>query len=158
MMAWDILDLFLPHTSWLWHGPCGLPRIDREDPAGCANTVEVDGKCHLAGTVNYAMYGIACRLCSDRHRRALPAVLDTLLDSWSLFDTRAWVAFYNALDTTGGGIDPPRDWATATWLHGPTGRPSGPSNRASCPIGCTDPPAHSTFDFAWPPIRGDFLH
>lgn len=158
MMAWDILDLFLPHTSWLRHGPCGLPRIDREDPAGCANTVEVDGKCHLAGTVNYAMYGIACRLCSDRHRRALPAVLDTLLDSWSLFDTRAWVAFYNALDTTGGGIDPPRDWATATWLHGPTGRPSGPSNRASCPIGCTDPPAHSTFDFAWPPIRGDFLH
>lgn len=158
IMAWDILDLFLPHTSWLRHGSCGLPRIGREDPAGCANTVEVDGKCHLAGTVNYAMFGIVCRLCSDRHMRALPAFLDTLTNQWSLFDTQALVTAYNLLDSTGGGVGPPRDWATATWLRGPTGRPSGPSNRASCPVGCPDPPDHTSFDFAWPPIRGSLDH
>lgn len=155
IMGWDVIDLFLPHTSWLRSGPCGVPRIDVEDPAGCGNTVEVDGKCHLAGTVNYAMYGIACRLCSDRHRSS---IVPDALDQWSLADMKFWVGFYNVADTTGGGIGPPTDWATATYLHGPTGRPSGTSNRASCPVGCTTPPAHSTFDFAWPPIRGSLSH
>ena len=129
IMGWDIIDLFLPHTGWLRTGRCGVPIINTEDPAGCGNTVEVDGACHLAGTVNYAMYGIACRLCSDRHRKVLPVGLD----SWTLGDMKFWVGFYNVADTTGGGIGPPTDWAAATYLGGPTGRPTS-ANRSSCPV------------------------
>ena len=152
IMGWDIIDLFLPHTGWLRTGRCGVPIINTEDPAGCGNTVEVDGACHLAGTVNYSMYGIACRLCSDRHRKVLPVGLD----SWTLGDMKFWVGFYNVADTTGGGIGPPTDWAVATYLGGPTGRPTS-ANRSSCPVvGCAT--AHSSFDFAWPPIRGSLDH
>jgi hypothetical protein len=154
IMGWDILDLFLPQTSWLRSGRCGVPRIGTEDPAGCSNSVEVDGKCWLAGTVNYAMYGIACRLCSDRHRRVLPVGLD----SWTQGDMELWVSFYNIADRMGGGIGPPRDWAVATYRGGPTARPARAGNRPSCPVGCTDPPSHTRFDFAWPPIRGPLFH
>jgi len=161
IMAWDILDLFLPHTGWLeTGGPCGVPlnEADVEDPATCGNTVQIDNKCWLAGTVNYAMYGIACRLCSDRHRSALPPIIGPALDQWSLFDMQTWVRLYNIADQKGGGTGPPLAWATATYLGGPSARPSAASNRSSCPVGCTMPAAHSSFDYAWPGLRGSLSH
>ncbi len=161
IMAWDILDLFLPHTGWLeTGGPCGVPlnEADVEDPVTCGNTVQVDNKCWLAGTVNYAMYGIACRLCSDRHRSALPPIIGPLLDQWSLFDMQLWVRLYNIADRKGGGTGPPLAWATATYLGGPSARPSAASNRSSCPVGCTMPAAHTSFDYAWPPLHGSLSH
>jgi hypothetical protein len=160
IMSWDITDLFLPNTSWLRAGRCGVPRNqdDVEDPATCGNTVEVDGKCWLAGTVNYAMYGIACKLCSERHRAAIPSVIGAATDQWSRTDMRNWVRFYNMLDRKGGGIDPPLAWATATYDGGPTGRPSRAGNRDTCPTGCTGGATPAPFDYAWPPVRGDLFH
>jgi hypothetical protein len=160
IMSWDITDLFLPNTSWLRAGRCGVPRNqdDVEDPATCGNTVEVDGKCWLAGTVNYAMYGIACKLCSERHRAAIPSIIGAATDQWSRTDMRNWVRFYNMLDRKGGGIDPPLAWATATYDGGPTGRPSRAGNRDTCPTGCSGGVTPAPFDYAWPPVRGDLFH
>lgn len=162
IMGWDILDLFLPSTAWLG-GQCGghPRRIDEpEDPATCGNSVEVDQKCWLAGTVNYAMYGTACKLCYDRRRRTgvmAPAPLPPNFNPWSRFWMRSCVRAYNVGDRMGGGISPPLAWATATYDHGPSGRPAGPSNRSSCPVGC-GPASRSRFDYAWPPIRGEVRH
>jgi Domain of unknown function (DUF4157) len=157
IMAWDILELYLPHTSWLRGGTCGVPRTAGaiEDPAGCGNSVEVDGKCWLAGTVNYATYGVMCKLCSDRHRASYAP---NFADQWTLTAMQTLVKAYNVADTVGGGIDPPLQWATATYNGGPSGRPGRAGNRDSCPVGCKAAPGVSSFDYAWPPIHGDFFH
>ena len=62
-------------------GRCGVPIINTEDPAGCGNTVEVDGACHLAGTVNYSMYGIARPGCAAT-ATARCCRSGWILDSW----------------------------------------------------------------------------
>jgi hypothetical protein len=162
IMAWDILDLFLPRTGWLSAGPCAQPRNpdDPEDPATCGNTVEVDHKCWLAGTVNYAMYGITCKLCSDWHRsgRRPTTFSPGPIDPWSEGTMSRLVTLYNVLDRKGGGTDSPLAWATATYRGGPTARPAAASNRSSCPVGCGTPASRTSFDYAWPPIRGSLFH
>ena len=70
--GWDIHQLFVqgPDSAWM-HSPdfasCGLPQgkdAKDEDEATCSNTVRVGGKCNLAGTANYAAFGIITRKCN----------------------------------------------------------------------------------------------
>lgn len=63
-MAWDIHQLFLPETGWLRlpQPPAGS---DIENPSTCSNSVRVGGKCNLAGTANYAIFGIMMKECYD---------------------------------------------------------------------------------------------
>jgi hypothetical protein len=68
VMAWDVLDLFLPHTSWInTTAGCAAPSAggDVEDPSACTNSVWAGGHCHLAGTANYGTFGIVQKLCND---------------------------------------------------------------------------------------------
>jgi hypothetical protein len=80
LMAWNVRDLFLPNTGildpYFSRHSCGSPRnpLCPSDPTRrscetptttCGNSVLVGGKCMLAGTANYALWGKLCRLCHD---------------------------------------------------------------------------------------------
>jgi hypothetical protein len=63
-VAWDIQRLF--DSRW-------LKFYYRFDCAGrgCINTVQVARQCHYAGSVNYVLFGVMCRLCEFTERKML---------------------------------------------------------------------------------------
>jgi hypothetical protein len=153
IMAWDVVDLFLPHTSWVNNTMgCAVPTGPEgiEDPAGCSNSVWAGGHCHLAGTANYGMFGIVQKLCSD-FRQTDSWFWQPIGDMYSESATRNLIGMYKTIDWDDSG--PPVSWALATYRGGPTGRPDS-GNRDACSR-CGGPATTRTFDYSWSPIHGN---
>jgi flagellar motor protein MotB len=145
IMAWDIHELFLPETGWLcrrpYHPPCGMPPLtgcDNEDPSDCGNSVEVRGKCFLAGTVNYALFGQICRLCNDEFGVLSESTMENLILGW-----KALGCF---LDDPG----PPIAWARAGFRGFPGHIPLQ-ENRGQCRGRCPVAYVSGPFTWVWEP-------
>jgi len=151
IMAWDTRQLFLPNTYWLdsyfRRHSCGSPRDAgcASDPqrhlcetAGtCGNSVVVNGKCMLAGTANYALFGTMCRLCHDE------------TSQWGRWDMRAIIG---AWKTIGDDPTPPKEVASAAYDGTFPTVPAAAENRGSCTGRCGQ--THGgAFDFIWEPYR-----
>jgi hypothetical protein len=152
VMAWDTRELFLPNTGWLdsyfLSHSCGSPRNPgcATDPtrhlcetAGtCGNSVVVGGKCMLAGTANYALFGKMCRLCHDE------------TSQWGRWDMRAIIRAWKAVD--GDDPTPPMEMASAAYDGTFPTVPAAAENRGSCTGRCGQ--THSgAFDFIWEPYK-----
>jgi hypothetical protein len=162
-MAWDINELYLPNTDWLrspgfasTSPPCSLPQAnphqDIEDPSICGNTVRVNGRCNLAGTVNYAAFGIMMSECYDFYYNApwYAALLWTQEPFFNERALRALIWAYKKLDNDDPG--PPTEFAFATFDRGPTGRPST-ENRPNCKTPCASKATPPNFTFTWEPYH-----
>jgi outer membrane protein OmpA-like peptidoglycan-associated protein len=152
IMAWDTRQLFLPNTGWLdiyfRRRSCGSPRNAgcATDPrrhlcetAGtCGNSVVVGGKCMLAGTANYALFGKMCRLCHDE------------TSQWGRWDMRAIIEAYKMIgqdDST-----PPKEVASAAYDGTFPTMPAATENRKSCTGRCGL--THGgAFNFIWEPYK-----
>jgi outer membrane protein OmpA-like peptidoglycan-associated protein len=152
LSAWDTWDLFLPNTSWLdfyfrdWS--CGSPRDPgcAADPTRhlcekvgtCGNSVVVDGKCMLAGTANYALFGKICRLCHDYD------------GSWNRSKTRSTIGSYKSVldDPT-----PPTEIASAAYDGTFPTVPAAAENRGICTGRCGQTHSIPPFDFIWEPYK-----
>jgi hypothetical protein len=157
--AWDIEDLYLPETGWLRMNPffpaCGKPgpaddSQGIEDANLCSNSVEVGGKCFLAGTVNYVMFGQMFRLCSDAGQ-PLDLAHPRRLDKSGMF---RFIQMYK-LDGLFDDYKPPSAWAEAGFDGYPGHVPDGSNeNRANCTGRCTVPyqPRHA-FTWVWEPVH-----
>jgi hypothetical protein len=159
IMAWDIHDLFLRETAWLrtapFSPPCGLPSAptggDIEDPTTCSNSVRVGGKCNLAGTANYATFGVMTKECHAYYSGS-PA-----LPSWKVnipFFTetgmKTFIGIWKTVDRDDKG--PPIEFAEATYRGGPSGRPST-ENRKHCSTACSSSGTPPGFRFVWEPYK-----
>jgi outer membrane protein OmpA-like peptidoglycan-associated protein len=147
-MAWDIEQLYLPNTIWLNDfklRSCGLPRgpgCDSdprrhlcETSGTCGNSVVVDGKCLLAGTANYALFGKMCRLCHDYVRRSSRYEMQDLIFKNNLMDPR-----------------PPYYVASAAYDGTFPTLPAAAENRGTCTGRCGI--SHSgVFRFIWEPYK-----
>lgn len=151
-MAWDTRELFLPNTSWLdsyfLSSSCGSPRDPgcSSDPTrhlcetagSCGNSVVVDGKCILAGTANYALFGKMCRLCHDYTGR------------WNRFDMRAIIGAWKTIDWDDS--TPPKEVASAAYDGTFPTVPAAAENRSTCAGRCGR--THGgAFDFIWEPYK-----
>jgi Domain of unknown function (DUF4157) len=152
IMAWDTRELFLPNTGWLdgyvARQSCGSPRdagCDTDDTRnkcetadGCGNSVVVGGKCLLAGTANYALFGTMCRLCHDA------------TSQWGRWDMRAIIGAYKTI--AGDDSTPPKEVASAAFDGAFPTLPPAAENRGSCDGRCGA--THSgSFDFIWEPYK-----
>lgn len=153
IMAWDTRQLFLPNTSFLdsyfnSHG-CGSPRdpgcpMDStrslcETDGTCGNSVVVGGKCMLAGTANYAIYGRMFKLCNDEFSPDYPR-----------WDMRAMINMYKALSFD--DPEPPREMASSVFDGTFPTVPTSTENRGFCTGRCGQ--THSgSFSFVWEPYR-----
>jgi outer membrane protein OmpA-like peptidoglycan-associated protein len=154
IMAWDTRDLFLPNTGalldpYFLRRGCGSPRDPGcptdptrnlcEDASGCGNTVEVGGKCMLAGTANYGIYGRMFKLCNDEFSPDFPR-----------WDMRGMIGLYKTVsfdDST-----PPKEMATSVFDGTYPAVPAAVENRGSCTARCGV--SHGgIFDFVWEPYR-----
>ncbi|MCY7272245.1 MAG: DUF4157 domain-containing protein [Phormidesmis sp. CAN_BIN44] len=153
IMAWDTRELFLPNTSFLdpyfRANGCGSPRnpgCDADptrhlcETAGtCGNTVVVGGKCMLAGTANYAIYGRMFKLCHDEFSPDYPR-----------WDMRAMITLYKTID--GDDPDPPKEMASSAFDGFFPVVPAAVENRGSCTRRCGRTHGGS-FDFIWEPYK-----
>lgn len=135
---WDIEQLHFEPIKPNFPG-CAVPE-DGESKKACSQTVEVDGKCFLAGTVNYVLWGLICRLCNMRFNYPSHSTMEDL------------VIIYNRVGFDDPG--PPGEWAEIGWKgFGGTAPPVG--NRSSCQSKC--PHEHSTpFSWQWLPTHEGF--
>jgi hypothetical protein len=147
LWAWDICQLHLPYTSWLYDksftgagcgqpksGNPGTPAIEHAQTSPCGNSVEVGKHCYLAGTVNYSLFGEICRLCNDEF-----GVL-------SIDDMRRLIWLWKIADSDDPG--PPTDWAIWGFnRRSVTNPPTGlAENRRRCTRRCSIIP---TIRFTW---------
>lgn len=153
VMAWDVIELYLPNTSWLdayfRNLGCGSPRDRRceSDPTRslcetrgtCGNTVEVGGKCMLAGTANYALYGKLFRMCNDEFWPDYPR-----------WDMRAMIRLWKAFGSD--DVSPPLAMASAAFDGTLPSVPASAENRRDCTGRCSLG-SLSGFDFVWEPYR-----
>ena len=152
IMAWDTRELFLPNTGWLdayfRRRSCGSPRDPgcETDPqrhlcetaGSCGNSVVVDGKCMLAGTANYALFGTMCRLCHEYN------------GSWNRWDMRAIIGAYKTISSDDS--TPPKELASAAYDGTFPTVPAAAENRGTCTGRCGL--THGgAFDFIWEPYR-----
>jgi hypothetical protein len=159
-MAWDINQLFLPHTAWLrgYPAPCATPPAPAsnvEDPSTCGNSVELDGQCFLAGTVNYALFGKICRLCKDefpvRYFYLDPAGIVQLVTAWKIYD--------HLINKTPWDAPGPASEMALIGYSGYPGHSPSRGNRPQCATGvCHPPPAVPTFTWTWVPNHGSTSH
>jgi hypothetical protein len=133
-MAWDIIELFLPKTDWLYSGKitragCGQPYsglpaskdIENAAKSPCGNSVQVGNRCYLAGTVNYALFGEICRLCYDEFK---------ILDKNEM-KRKIWI--WKTIDSD--DPIPPTEWAV--WGFDRRSVTDPPAGRAENRSGCT---------------------
>jgi hypothetical protein len=153
IMAWDTRELFLPNTGFLdpyfRSSGCGSPRDSGcdtdptrhlcETAGTCGNTVVVGGKCMLAGTANYGIYGRMFKLCHDEFSPDYPR-----------WDMRAMITLYKTID--GDDPDPPKEMASSVFDGTFPGVASAAENRGSCTKRCGRTHGGS-FDFIWEPYK-----
>ena len=154
IMAWDTRELFLPDSgplidAYFRRRGCGSPRDPGcdtdptrnlcETVGTCGNTVVVGGKCMLAGTANYALYGKMFKLCNDEFSPDFPR-----------WDMRGMIGFYKTIAFDDSA--PPREMATSVFDGTFPAVPAVVENRGHCTGRCGL--THGgRFGFVWEPYR-----
>jgi outer membrane protein OmpA-like peptidoglycan-associated protein len=152
-LTWETWELFLDNTAWLdsyaVSNGCGTPkdpacakdesRKKCESPDTCDNTVVVDGKCMLAGTANYGIYGKMFKLCHDEFS-----------PSYSHFDMDAVIVLWKTLDKD----DALKPMAMAGAVFDGTfpSVPSAAENRGDCKERC-GVKDKIPYQFVWEPFK-----
>ena len=166
--GWDTYGLFSGYADWLRRRPvcppCATPSSTapagalagdkgHENPKTCSNTVQVGNGCWLAGTVNYATFGMMVRLCGT-----FSGDPDVGGDS-QLEHAKGLIRGYKMFVSK---EDPkwPLEWTEAVWRGGAGAITSvGNGNRQGCSTTCgqqnpkANPGALVSWDYVWEPVR-----
>jgi hypothetical protein len=167
--GWDTMPLFQGASAWLRrppvfiparNGPCATPSSKKpgasafddahEDPDTCSDSVEVAGQCWLNGTVNYGLFGVMVRLCSDFAATSYNPVRRAV---YSLEWATGLIQGYKRFGSHPEGAIEPVAWTTATFNGGPGGRPTIPGNRPKCKCSCGCSADTVPWDYVWEPLK-----
>lgn len=169
--GWDTMPLFQGASIWLrrppvfdprTNGPCATPSSKNpsagafddahEDPDTCSDTVEVAGQCWLNGTVNYGIFGVMVRLCSDF--AASNFTFNPIKRAvYSLEWATSLIRAYKQFGAHPEGAIEPIAWTTATFNGGVAGRPPLPGNRPKCKCSCGCSGDTARWDYVWEPLK-----
>jgi hypothetical protein len=168
--GWDTYGLFAGQGGWLRRPPvcppCATPSSSappgadwrhkgHEDPRTCSNTVQVGNGCWLAGTVNYATFGIMVRLCG----MAFSEDPEVGGEQGALEHAKALIRGYKTFVSK---EDPkwPLAWTEEVYRGGPGAITTvGNGNRGGCTTTCgqqnpkLDPGKLVSWDYVWEPVR-----
>ncbi len=174
-IAWDIPELhhqewiadYRPEcATWTAYPRCGWFTSDPDfrSDRQIAATVTIDNSCFLAGSVNYVIYGVMCKLCHDeydrRYREAVSRMAKTPL--YHPFDIIKASGDQDTMDTfrvqytetmmlasiwvykghipfirdASGNYEAAKGWASAGYNGWPDGATAPPADRAKCAVPC----------------------
>jgi outer membrane protein OmpA-like peptidoglycan-associated protein len=152
--AWDIIDLH--HNRWILQYRCSPP--SSSCPVGttvpehpvcatwgavppCGSTVEVGNQCYYAGSANYVIFGVMCRLCRDRFGGV--EFTETAM--------RALVDLYKVGGLAGDNVAAAKGWASAGYHNWPSGGTPPPGDKANCSPTCPTRYRGPSFRISWCP-------
>lgn len=117
--SWDII--LLHNSDWIWRLFRPYCATIGGNPA-CGHSIQVGTQCHYAGSVNYVVYGLMCKLCYDHglHR----------------FTEEHMLAQIERYKRGAPNYNPSRQWAIAGYRNWPSsGTPAG--DRSNCSPTCS---------------------
>jgi len=143
--AWDILNLH--RNRWiLWyrcahptarcpeHGTNEVCATEGATPP-CGSTVQVGTDCYYAGSANYVVFGVMCKLCRDRFpSRAFWGGMRFTEPEMVLL-----VDLYKAGGLAGENVGPAKAWARAGYRGWPSGGSPPPGDKPNCRPACPTP-------------------
>jgi hypothetical protein len=145
-VAWDIIPL--NESDWILRD-YGSVCASKETAPSCIKSIQVDGQCFYAGSVNYVVFGTMFDLCNTYYATAYP-----LNNQFTQNEMLKWIDWYKGKGWT--GLQTPRpnfqssnDWALAgfnIWPHGAL-TPSG--DRPDCSPTCSLPYQGGAFTVNW---------
>ncbi|MDA1273066.1 MAG: DUF4157 domain-containing protein [Verrucomicrobia bacterium] len=148
-MAWDILELH--NNDW-------IHRVYRPACASagatppCGSTVQVETDCHYAGSPNYVIYGVMCKLCND-HFTAVGNANGAA--RFTEAEMLSWINFYkgtgwHGAGTPAGNFAASNNWAVAGY-NGWAGSGGPAGDRNTCSPACPTAYAGGAFNVHWFP-------
>ena len=147
-VAWDIEELHA--NSWIldYRPTCATQGATPH----CGSSVQVGTDCYYAGSPNYVIYGVMCKLCSD-HYTAMGN--QDGIDRFTQAKMLYWIDVYKGTGLTGLGtpsdnFGPSNEWAIAGYNGWPGGT-APPGDRNNCTPTCPTPYSGRAFRVNWLP-------
>ncbi|HEY7425021.1 MAG TPA: hypothetical protein VH682_12390 [Gemmataceae bacterium] len=168
--AWDIIDLHRQVTDDTLNKPFRPPCATSGATPACGSSVTVDSSCHFAGSANYAVFGVMCKLCSDYYRDMLAKSSwyeifdkDTYQRSMMQFSKVGMLGLIDLykkyipllkFDSPAGNIDAAKRWSIAGYDGWPASAVTPPADRANCAVTC--PHQARGFRVSWYPFLNPY--
>lgn len=146
--AWDIVDLH--NNAWILAYRPACATAGATPP--CGSSIQVNKDCHYAGSANYVIYGIMCKLCSDH----FTSIGSKDAADFTEAEMLSWINKYKGtgftgLSTPSANFVESQKWASAGYHDWPTAtEPAG--DRSGCSPTCPTPYGGAAFRVNWVPI------
>jgi len=146
--AWDIIQLH--RNAWiLWYRyspPCPTCKVGTTLPPNpvcavwganppCGSTVQVGNECYYAGSVNYVVFGVMCKLCLDYLRR-YPNKRFFAGTEFSESEMLFLINLYKFWGLAGANLAAAKAWASAGYHGWPSGGSPPSGDRSNCTPAC----------------------
>lgn len=165
-IAWDILEMHRQVDSDWLNGKFRPPCATSGATPACGSSVTVDGGCHFAGSANYVIYGVMCRLCADfasaaykRHSWYEVFDRDTLRQLQIQFSESGMLGLIDLykkwlprvkFDSVAANIEAAKAWSKAGYYGWP-GVPTPAPDRSNCKTDCPHKADYPSFTVSWYP-------
>jgi hypothetical protein len=166
-IAWDILELHSQVTSDALNKPFRPSCATSGATPACGSSVTIGGSCHFAGSANYVIFGIMCRLCHDHYENMLSNASfyeifdkDTYRQEKLQFGITGMLGLVDLYkkyvplltgDAPARNIDAAKRWSIAGWNGWPNRAATPPPDRANCTLTCPHRAAQP-FTISWYPF------
>lgn len=168
--AWDIIDLHRQVTSDLLNGSRRPPCATSGATPACGSSVAVDGTCHFAGSANYVIFGVMCKLCSDHYTGMLAKSSwyevidkDTYRQGMMQFGKPGMLGLIDLykkyiplikFESPAGNLEAAKRWSIAGFDGWPVSAKTPPADRANCVVTC--PYQAAAFRVSWYPFLNPY--
>ncbi len=141
-VAWDIIELH--NNGWILHYRPICATQGATPP--CGSTVQVGRDCYYAGSPNYVIYGVMCKLCFDHYTATGNASGQARFTQGKM---EYWINFYKGGSSPSANYGPSRDWAIAGYQGWPSGGTPPAGDRNTCSPACPTPYSDGPFTYNW---------
>jgi hypothetical protein len=165
--AWDIIDLHSQVTNDVLNQSFRPVCATSGATPACGSSVTVDGSCHFAGSANYVIFGVMCKLCLTYYKSMLNSASwyevfdkDKYRNGILQFDKPGMLSLIDLYkkyipllkgDSPAGNIDAAKRWSIAGFDGWPNGVATPPADRSNCTLTCPHS-ASGPFSVSWYPF------
>jgi hypothetical protein len=169
--AWDIIELHRQVTNDWLNKPYRPQCATSGATPACGSSVTVDGSCHFAGSANYVIFGVMCKLCSTFYQNKLNSASwyevidkDTYRHGVVQFSKAGMLGLIDLykkyvpllkLDAPAGNIDAAKRWSIAGFDGWPNAVATPSPDRSNCTLTCPQR-ATGTFSVSWYPFLNPY--
>lgn len=150
--AWDIVNLH--NQAWIHQNYRPLCATAGATPA-CGSSVQVGTECYYAGSPNYVVFGVMCKLCSDHYTGTQNQSGINRFTSQEMLDL---INDYKGTGITGlatpaANFSESCQWAEAGYNGWPSGGTPPAGDRSNCSPLCPTAYSGPAFTVYWHPHR-----